>query len=411
MVVQEAARAAGTGAPDPVLVVVQLNGGNDGLNTLIPYGEGLYYDNRPAIRVAEDDVLHLDRSVGLHPSMGALKAFYDAGQMAVVQGIGYPNPDRSHFRSMDIWHTAEPDELAEDGWLGKTMHDLDPRGENPLLGVNVGRGLPRAFHLPGVSVASVSAVDSYGVLTGMSATTQRASALDVLSRMYESRAGQSEASFYIGQTGLDAQRGADILRRAAKGYTPGAEYPTANPLAASLRTVAQVKLAGLGTRVFYTQFGSFDTHANQAEVHAGLWQRTSEAIAAFYADLKAQQAQQDVVLLVFSEFGRRVRDNGSGTDHGAGGVAFVLGDTVKGGLYGEYPSLRAERLAEGDLSYNVDFRQVYATLLERWMGVDSQPVVGGTFEQLDLLPAGAAPGASAAGAPAAGAVAGAGGAR
>jgi uncharacterized protein (DUF1501 family) len=377
--------ANGSDGKAPVLVVVQLNGGNDGLNTVVPYGDSLYYDSRPAIRIKEDDVLHLNDQIGLHPSMGALKSFYDAGRMAVVQGVGYPNPDRSHFRSMDIWHTAEPDELAEDGWLGKTMHDLDPKGENPLLGVNVGRGLPRAFHLPGVSVASVSAVDSYGILTGMSATTQRASALDVLSRMYAARDGQAEATFYIGQTGQDAQRGADILKRAAKGYTPAVEYPQANPLAASLKTVAQVKLADLGTRVFYTQIGSFDTHANQAEVHAGLWQRTSEAIAAFYADLEAHQAQQDVVLLVFSEFGRRVRDNGSGTDHGAGSVAFVLGDSVKGGLYGEYPSLRPGHLAEGDLTFNVDFRQLYTTLLERWMGVDSQPVVGGTFEQLDLI--------------------------
>ena len=370
---------------DPVLVVVQLNGGNDGLNTVIPYGNPLYYDNRPAIRVAEDAVLHLNGDVGLHPSMAALKPFYDEGKLAIVQGIGYPNPDRSHFRSMDIWHTAEPDELAEDGWLGKTLHDLDPKAENPVLGVNVGRGLPRAFHLPGVSVASVAAIDSYGVLTGMSATTQRASALEVLSRMYAARDGQAEAMFYIGQTGIDAQRGADIVRQATKGYTAAVQYPQGNPLAASLKTAAQIKLAGLGTRVFYTQIGSFDTHANQAEVHAGLWQRTSEAIAAFYADLREHNAEQDVVLWVFSEFGRRVRDNGSGTDHGAGSVAFVVGDRVKGGLYGEYPSLRPEKLAEGDLTFNVDFRSMYSTILERWMRVDPEPIVGGAFEQFDLF--------------------------
>jgi uncharacterized protein (DUF1501 family) len=379
------AGATGSDGKAPVLVVVQLNGGNDGLDTLIPYGDPLYYDYRPAIRVAEDAVLHLNDDVGLHPSMAPLKPFFDAGRMAVVQGVGYPHPERSHFRSMDIWHTAEPDELAEDGWLGKTMHDLDPKGDNPLLGVNVGRSLPRALRLRGVSVASVNAVDSYGILTEMSATTQRASVLDVLSRMYAAREGQAAATFHIRQTGQDAQRGADVLRRATAGYAPAVEYPQANPLAASLKTVAQIKLADLGTRVFYTQIGSFDTHANQAEVHAGLWQHTSQAISAFYADLKARQAQQDVVLLLFSEFGRRVRDNGSGTDHGAGSVAIVLGDAVRGGLYGEYPSLRPERLAEGDLAYNVDFRQLYATLLERWMGVDSRPVVGGTFEQLDLI--------------------------
>jgi uncharacterized protein (DUF1501 family) len=377
--------ASTTNGKDPVLVVVQLNGGNDGLNTVIPYANNLYHDNRPTIRVAEDDVLHLNDEVGLHPSMAALKQFYDDGKLAVIQGIGYPNPDRSHFRSMDIWHTAEPDELAENGWLGKTIHDVDPKSENPVMGVNVGRGMPRAFHLPGVSVASVSAIDSYGVLTGMSATTQRASALDVLQRMYAARDGQAEAMFQIGQTGIDAQRSADILRSATKGYSSTVTYPQGNPLAASLKTVAQIKLADLGTRVFYTQIGSFDTHANQAEVHAGLWQRTSDAIAAFYADMKEHNAEQDVVLWVFSEFGRRVRDNGSGTDHGAGSVAFVVGDKVKGGLYGEYPSLRSDKLAEGDLTYNVDFRSMYATLLERWMGLDSGPIVGGTFEQFDLI--------------------------
>ncbi|MGH2368652.1 MAG: DUF1501 domain-containing protein, partial [Chloroflexota bacterium] len=261
---------------DPVLVVVQLNGGNDGLNTVIPYSNPLYHDSRPAIRLPEDDVLRLNDQVGFHPSMAPLKSFFDDGKLAIIQGIGYPNPDRSHFRSMDIWHTAEPDEMAEDGWLGKTMHDIDPKGENPLLGINVGRGLPRAFHLPNVSVASVASIDSYGVLTGMSATTQRASALDVLSRMYAAREGQAEAMFYIGQTGLDAQRGADVLRQSIKGYSSAVEYPQGNPLAGSLKAVAQMKLADLGTRVFYTQIGSFDTHANQAEVHAGLWQRTSE---------------------------------------------------------------------------------------------------------------------------------------
>ena len=370
---------------DPVLVVVQLNGGNDGLNTVVPYGDSQYYDNRPAIRIPEGDVLHLNDEIGLHPSMAALRPFFDEGKLAIVQGIGYPNPDRSHFRSMDIWHTAEPDEMAEDGWLGKTIHDIDPRADNPLLAVNVGRGLPRAFHLPGVSVASVASIDSYGVLTSMSAATQRASALDVLTRMYAARDVPAEAMFYIGQTGLDAQRGADTLRQAVKDYTSAVQYPTANPLAASLKAVAQIQLAGLGTRIFYTQIGSFDTHANQAEVHAGLWQRTSEAIAAFYADLKEHNANEDVILWVFSEFGRRVRDNGSGTDHGAGSVAFMIGDRVNGGLYGEYPSLRPERQVEGDLAFNVDFRSIYSTLLERWLHVDPEPIVGGNFEQLDLV--------------------------
>src|ERR671924_248477 len=182
-----------TNTKDNVLVVLQLSGGNDALNTIVPYSDPRYLDNRPVVRIDPERVLPIDDAIGFNPAMAPIKELWDQGKVAIIQGIGYPNPDRSHFRSMDIWHTAEPDEMAEDGWLGKTIHDIDPRAENPLLGVNVGRGLPRAFHLPGVSVASVASIDSYGVLTGMSATTQRASALDVLQRMYAARDGQAEA--------------------------------------------------------------------------------------------------------------------------------------------------------------------------------------------------------------------------
>jgi uncharacterized protein (DUF1501 family) len=370
---------------EPTLVVVELTGGNDALNTLVPYGDPLYYDQRPNQNIPEDQVLDIDGRRGFNMNLAALKPFFDSGKLAVIEGIGYPHPNRSHFRSMDIWHTAEPDDVAEDGWIGKAIRDLDPRGDNPRLGINVGRGMPRAFHLPGVSAASVASVDTYGVLTNLSSVTQRACALDLLARMYSATEGQNDVSLFIGQTGLDAQSGAVILNTAAKAYTSTVEYPKHNPLASSLRDIAKLKLADLGTRFFYTQLGSFDTHANQKESHPRLLKDTAEAIAALCADLDAHAAADDVVVWVFSEFGRRVADNGSGTDHGAGGLAFLIGNRVKGGFYGEAPSLRPTDQIEGDLAFNLDFRSVYTSILEQWMAVEAGPIVGGKFEQLDLF--------------------------
>jgi uncharacterized protein (DUF1501 family) len=374
-----------TTAKAPTLVVVELTGGNDALNTLVPYGDPLYYDQRPNQNVPEDQVLDIDGRRGLNPNFATLKPFLDSGKMAVIEGIGYPHPNRSHFRSMDIWHTAEPDELAEDGWIGQAIRELDPKAENPRTGVNIGRGMPRAFHLPGVSSASVATVDTYGVLTNLSSMTRRASALDLLSRMYAAHEGQNEVGVYIGDTGLQAQSGALILNDAAKQYASSVQYPNNNQLAANLRDVAKIKLADLGTRFFYAQHGSFDTHANQKENHPGLLRQAAEAIAAFYADLESHDAAEDVVLWIFSEFGRRVRDNGSGTDHGAGGLAFLIGDHVNGGFYGETPSLRPTDQIEGDLAFNVDFRSVYASILEQWMGVEAAPIVGGAYEQFELF--------------------------
>ena len=188
----------------------------------------------------------------------------------------------------------------------------------------------------------------------------------------------------MGQTGLDAQKGADILRTAVEKYRSSVSYPKTS-IGQSLRGVAQVKLADLGTRVFYTAHDSFDTHATQLAVHAQLWREVSEAVAAFFADLRAHDAADDVIMLLWSEFGRRVRDNGSGTDHGAGGVAFVLGDPVKGGMYGEYPSLRDGDLTLGNLTYTNDFRSTYSTILERWFDVEAKPIVNGTFEQFAFV--------------------------
>ena len=370
---------------DPVLVVLQLSGGNDAVNTIVPYGDPFYADNRPVVRVDEEQVLRIDDKVGFNPAMAPLKALYDQGKVAVIQGIGYPNPNRSHFRSMDIWHTCEPDKVGTEGWLGRAIRDMDPNSENVLIGVNFGRGLPRALAASGVPVASVGNLDTYGVLTGIE-DDQRDEALDLFARMYSPSMGRGPVTDYLTQTGMDALKGADILNTAPEQYSSGVEYGT-DTVAQYMRNIAQVHLAGFGSRVLYTTapYNSFDTHAGEMVAHAKLWTETSNAIADFYADLSEHGASDNVTLLVFTEFGRRVHDNGSGTDHGSGGVAFVVGDAVKGGLYGEYPSLAPDKLLEGDLHYNNDFRSLYSTLVDKWMGLDPNAIVGGSFEQMAFL--------------------------
>jgi uncharacterized protein (DUF1501 family) len=251
-----------------------------------------------------------------------------------------------------------------------------------LTGVNFGRGLPRALASPGVPVASVGNLATYGVLTGIDGEDQRTDALDVFSRIYSPTLGRNAVVDYLSQTGMDALKGADILSTAPEQYSSSVEYGS-DVVAQYMKNIAQVHLAGFGTRILYTTapYNSFDTHAGELAAHAKLWRDTSNAVADFYEDLKEHNASDNVLLLVFTEFGRRVHDNGSGTDHGSGGVAFIVGDMIKGGLYGEYPSLEESKLLEGDLHFNNDFRSIYSTIVENWMGLDAKSVVGGTFEK------------------------------
>lgn len=371
---------------DPVLVVLQMSGAYDALNTVIPYSDPMYMEYRPVLKVEPEEVLAIDDKVGFNPAMAPLKELYDEGKVAVLQGIGYPNPIRSHFRSMDIWHTARPDKVVTEGWLGKAIRDLDPHHENVLTAVNFGRGLPRALAVPGVSVASVGNLETYGVLTGIDGEDQRSQALEIFAKTYSPAIGSGPVNDYLSQTGLDALKGADILKTAPQQYTSTVEYGH-DYFAQWLKNIAQVHLADFGTRVLYTSLnpGTFDTHANQSTMLTKLWNDVTTAVHTFYHDLKEHDANQEVVMLMFTEFGRRVQENGSGTDHGSGGVAFVVGDAVKGGLYGEYPSLEYGKLDEGDLQWNNDFRCTYATLLERWMGLDANAILGGTYEQFDFI--------------------------
>ena len=369
---------------DPILVVIQLTGGNDYLNTLIPYGDPLYYDNRSNVGIPQEEVLPLDNHFGFHPAAAPIKGLYDQGKVAIINGVGYPNPNRSHFRSMDIWHTCEPDKVGTEGWLGRVLRDLDPQGENVLTGVNFGRGLPRALALSGVPVASVAVLETYGVLTGISGEPERTEALDVFARMYAPTLGTGPVMEYLGQTGLDALKGADILKTAPQLYHSDIEYAD-SPIGRNLQGIAKVLTANVGTRIFYTQHGGYDTHANQGPVHPKLWTELSQGVSDFYADLKEHDLADNVLMFVFTEFGRRVRDNGSGTDHGSGGLALAIGDPVKGGMYSEYPSLKTEDLLEGDLHFTMDYRGVYGTMVEKWLGLDANSVTGGNFEQLDFV--------------------------
>ena len=373
-----------TNKKDPVLVVLQLSGGNDYLNTVIPYMDPLYQDNRPAVRIPEDQILPIDQQVGLHPSMGPIAELYKRGNVAIVHGVGYPNSPRSHFRSMDIWHTCEPDKMGTEGWLGLAARDLDPHKENVVTTVSFGPSLFRALTLPGVPVACVDNLEGYGLLTGISNDERRAKILDRFTQMYSPTVGRDWVMDYLGETGLEAMEGADILKVAPGMYSSGVEYADTS-IARKLKGVAQVHLANLGTRIFYCDHGSFDSHANQMGMHATLWTEVSEAISDFFADLREHDAADNVIMLLFSEFGRRVRDNGSGTDHGAAGVAFVIGEPVKGGQHGEYPSRRPEDLQQGDLGPTMDFRGLYSTVLEDWLGLDATPIVKSSFEKARFL--------------------------
>ena len=365
------------------LVVIQLGGGNDYLNTIVPYSSGLYYDYRPTVHIEADTVLPIDDDYGFNPNLRPIKKLWDERKVGIINGIGYPNPNRSHFRSLDIWHTAEPEKIGTEGWLGRTIRDLDPYKENVLTGINFGLGLPRAMGCKDVPVASVGNLETYGLFPDVREEQTREFALEAFSRMYGAM-GRGDVIDHLAQTGTDAQKGADILRTAPAQYSSSVEYaPTT--IAQNLKGVAQVLFADLGTRIYFTQYTSFDTHGGELSVHAKLWRDVSGAVSDFYADLKEHERENDVVILAFSEFGRRIQDNGSGTDHGSGGVAFVIGDPVKGGMYGEYPSLKEEDQLNGDLHFNNDFRSTYSTILDQWLRLDAVPIVNGQFEQFDFF--------------------------
>ena len=365
---------------DPCIVVLQLTGGNDYLNTVIPYNNPLYRDNRKAVGIAENDIVQLDKDYGIPKYMSPMKAFWDDKKMAVLHGVGWKESPRSHFRAMDIWHTCEPIKVGTEGWLGRVAREFDPKKENVVQVVSMGPSLPRALVAPGVPVACVAGpLDKYGFLPQVQGN-ERAHVLDRFAKMYAPAIGRGPVMDYLSETAIDSLKGEDIIKVAPEKYSSTVEYPN-SPIARKLKNIAQTHIADIGSRIFYCDHSTFDTHAGQAPGHLALWKAVSEGVDAFFKDLREHNKSQNVIMLMFSEFGRRVHDNGSGTDHGAGGVAFVLGDKVNGGHYGEMPSLDASKLVQGDLDPNMDFRSVYTTILDKWFGLNPAPIVNGTFEQ------------------------------
>lgn len=370
---------------DPVLVVVQLSGGNDFMNTVVPYSDPHYYDHRPTLGVSKDNLVPIDENLAFHANAAPLKEFWDEGKLGIIQGVGYPNSSRSHFRSMYIWHTCEPDKISTEGWLGMATGQIDPHKENVLTSVNFGRGLPQALVSKGVPVTSVGNLDNYGLMTGLDDEDDRIDALDRFKEMYAPAVGTGPVMEYLSETGLGVLDGAEVLKKVPGAYQSEVEYG-GNEIARGLRDVARVHLAGVGTRIFYTNHNNYDTHSNQGPTHSTLLADLSRAIMDFFQDLEDHGAADNVAMLVFTEFGRRVADNGSGTDHGAGGGAFVIGNRVNGGLYGEYPSLAPGDLIDAeDLQHTYDYRGMYASILEQWMGLDSAPIVSGKYEQIPVF--------------------------
>ncbi|MDP6452766.1 MAG: DUF1501 domain-containing protein [SAR202 cluster bacterium] len=367
---------------EKTLVVVQMTGGNDFMNTLVPYTNGHYYDARQKVVIRQDQVLPINDELGINENAAPFKRLYDEGKMAIIQGIGYPDSNRSHFRGMDIWHTAEPDRVGSEGWLGQAVRELDPNAENVLTGVNIGAGLPRAMAVTGVPVTSVGDLEGYGVMSRIEQESLKNKALEAFKGIYGQAIGTGPVADYIGQTGLDVLSGADMLADVADRYESTVEYAE-NTIAKSLRDVARIHLSGLGTRIFYTQHGGYDTHANEMAGHPTLMKDVSGAVSDFLDDLEEHGAAENVTVFAFTEFGRRMRDNGSGTDHGTGGGAFIFGKNVQGGLYGQYPSLDPADWEHGeDLKHHIDFRGIYGTLLEQVLDVEARPIVKGEYEQI-----------------------------
>ena len=375
-----------------VLVVVQLAGGNDGLNSVIPFGQADYYRNRPQIAVDENDILKFEMpggdGLGMHPNLAPIKEMIDAGRAAVINGVGYPNPNRSHFKSMDIWQSARTEEhqMRGRGWVGQAMDAAYPQDNNgnaptnaSLACVSIGNDAPMAVqgaHVKPVSFQSPelfrwTARDLGGPLS------------EAYDQLHQGPApGDNDMLSFIHRTSCDAQVASDRVRQAVRGASD-TRFPQGG-LSQQLEQVAKMIRAELPTRVYYVVMGGFDTHAQQGNRHPALMQQFAQAMSAFYNELESTGHGDRVVSLAFSEFGRRLRQNASGgTDHGVAGPSFVFGSPVNAGLHGRYPSLT--ELDQGDLIHSVDFRSVYADILDNWMQIDSAPALGRQFGHLGLF--------------------------
>ena len=400
----ESVTQAVTGKDGTILVVLQMAGGNDGLNMVVPFADDVYHRLRPRLGIPADKILKLDSYAGLNPKLAGLKSLFDEGHLSVIQGVGYPNPNRSHFRSTEIWQTAsDADRNENEGWLGKYF-DNCCAGADPTVGVAIGDQMPQAFvaRTPtGVTFSKpeqfrwvpsekrsgpMSAEETFfRQLNGVNDEDAAPAANDggsISAIPGSTKANQSAADF-LQRTALDAQLSSDKILAIARKTKSNMPYPPGQ-LAASLSLIARMIAGGLPTRVYYASQGGFDTHAGQLGTHDRLMTELNDALSAFVADLKQQGNFDRVLLMTFSEFGRRVAENANGgTDHGAAAPMFVLGGAVKAGLFGKYPSLTD--LDHGDLKFNTDFRSVYGTILDRWLKAPSELVLGRKFSSLPII--------------------------
>jgi len=392
-----------TGKDGTILVVLQMAGGNDGLNMVVPYADDTYYRSRPKLGLSADKILKLNSYVGLNGNLTGFKSLFDEGHLSVIQGVGYPNPNRSHFRSTEIWQTAsDADRNVSEGWLGRYF-DNCCAGTDPTVGIAIGEEMPQAFaaKVPtGITFSQpeefrwrpsekvegrMSAEESFfrqlnGSTGGEELAASEGGSIGTISG--KSKTNLSTIDF-LTRTALDAQLSSDKILAIARKYKSNVSYPQGH-LAASLSVIARMIAGGLPTRVYYASQGGFDTHAGQAHAHERLMGELNDALSAFVTDLKQQGNFDRVLLITFSEFGRRVVENANGgTDHGAAAPMFVVGGAVKPGLFGKYPSLTD--LDYGDLKFNTDFRSVYGTVLDKWLHAPSQVVLGRKFPALPII--------------------------
>jgi uncharacterized protein (DUF1501 family) len=367
-----------------VLVVVELNGGNDALNTVVPFEDDAYHRARPVLRVRKEKVLKITDLLGFHPELAPLHRLFAQGRLAVVPGVGYPHPDRSHFTAMDIWHTADPaGGRRRAGWLGRWFDAQERSADVGPAGMAIGGALPLAMRAETCQVPAIQGLGGLTLRTDPRSGNDAALEVRTIKELSAlTRAEEPETVAFLRAALRDACADGDRLRRVAQAYRPKAAYQ--GDLGTKLRLIAQMVDGGFPVRVFYVSVGGFDTHAGQDFAHANLLRAVAAAIEAFFVDLGAHGHAERVALLAFSEFGRRVQENGSrGTDHGAAGVVLVAGGGVRGGVVGEHPNL--VDLDAGDLKFTTDFRSVYATVLEKWLHAPSAAVLGGRFATLPLF--------------------------
>jgi uncharacterized protein (DUF1501 family) len=374
------------GVPDDrILVVLQLAGGNDGLNTIVPYANDDYYRVRPTLGIPREQVLRLNDQIGMHPQLAGLKSLYDDGKMAIVQGVGYPNPNRSHFRSMEIWETASgSDQVEKYGWIGRYFDNTCSGEPRPTLAVTIGNEAPRTIRNTHAIGVSLEDPERFRWMPGSPTAETAQVEQRVFEELNQPAGARAGALDFLQRTAMNARVSSDQIREVARKYRGTVVYPPAGQLSQALRLIASMIAGNLGTRVYFASLGGFDTHSGQRGTHTQLLTQLGAAVRAFHQDLQTQGNADRVLVMSFSEFGRRVAENASGgTDHGTAAPMFLFGTPVKPGLYGQQPSLAD--LDNGDLKFTTDFRSVYATVLEKWLGTDSRAVLNGSFPTLAFV--------------------------